>query len=139
MPQSQTDTDLPTTEVSPAHRFDEMRLLAYLQANIPEFGTRLEVQQFQGGTSNPTFLLIADTASGRQRYVLRKKPPGKLLASAHQVDREHRVMKALEGLVPVPHMRLLCQDDGVIGAAFYVMDYLDGRVFRFAQVRVAKP
>src|SRR5436190_3044390 len=115
----QPNAELATTAVSPNHRFDEARLLVYLQAHIPDFGKRLQVRQFQGGTSNPTFLLISDGSSGQERYVLRKKPPGALLASAHQVDREHRVMKALEGLVPVPHMRLLCQDDGVIGAAFY--------------------
>jgi len=128
------NADLPTTEVSPAQCFDEARLRSYLQAHVPDFGSRLEVRQFQGGTSNPTFLLITDGADGPQRYVLRKKPPGKLLASAHQVDREHRVMKALSGLVPVPRMRLLCEDADVIGAAFFVMDFLDGRVFRDARL-----
>ena len=86
-------------------------------------------RQFQGGASNPTFLLTS--AEGR-RYVLRKKPPGQLLASAHQVDREYRVMKALEGQVPVPRMRALCEDPEVIGTPFYVMDYLAGRIFRDA-------
>lgn len=114
-------------EVTPAHRFDEAGLHAYMRTRMPEVGHRLEVRQFQGGASNPTFLLTTD---GGHRFVLRKKPPGQLLASAHQVDREYRIMKALEGRVPVPHMRLLCEDPDVIGAAFYVMDYLEGRIFR---------
>ncbi len=121
-----------TTEVAPAHRFDEQRLYSYLKGRIADVGSRLEVRQFQGGTSNPTFLLSTDGAQGPRRYVLRKKPPGTLLASAHQVDREHRIMKALEGKVPVPHMQHLCEDPEVIGAAFYVMDFLDGRIFRDA-------
>jgi aminoglycoside phosphotransferase (APT) family kinase protein len=126
-------------DVAAAHRFDEQRLHAYLQANIPQFGNRLEIRQFQGGTSNPTFLLTADGPHGPERYVLRKKPPGTLLASAHQVDREYRIMKSLEGLIPVPHMRLLCQDPDVIGATFYVMDYLEGRIFRDAALPGLRP
>jgi len=90
-------------------------------------------QQIKGGASNPTFKLTTQGAEGPQRYVLRKKPPGQLLASAHQVDREHRVMKALESTgVPVPRMRHLCDDASIIGTAFYVMDFLDGRIFRDA-------
>jgi aminoglycoside phosphotransferase (APT) family kinase protein len=119
----------PVRDVVPAHRFDETALHRYLRAALPEVGDRLQVQQFQGGASNPTFLLT--NGEGR-RYVLRKKPPGQLLSSAHQVDREHRVMKALEGLVPVPRMRAMCDDPEVIGTAFYVMDYLEGRIFRDA-------
>src|SRR5579871_3182533 len=126
--------DTATTEVAPAHRFDEQRLYGYLKGHIADLGGRLEVRQFQGGTSNPTFLLTTEGAAGPRRYVLRKKPPGTLLASAHQVDREHRIMKALEGHVPVPHMQHLCEDPDVIGAAFYVMDYLDGRIFRDARL-----
>jgi aminoglycoside phosphotransferase (APT) family kinase protein len=118
-------------EVAPAHRFDEPRLASYLAREIGDFGSGLVVQQIRGGASNPTFFLTTD--GGARRYVLRKKPPGQLLASAHQVDREHRVMKALEGTgVPVPRMRHLCMDDSIIGTAFYVMDYLDGRIFRDA-------
>jgi aminoglycoside phosphotransferase (APT) family kinase protein len=131
---SQQSPDTATTEVAPAHRFDERRLYSYLKGRINDLGARLEVRQFQGGTSNPTFLLTTDGAEGPRRYVLRKKPPGALLASAHQVDREHRVMKALEGKIPVPHMRHLCEDPEVIGAAFYVMDFLDGRIFRDAKL-----
>ncbi|QUD89383.1 phosphotransferase family protein [Phenylobacterium montanum] len=123
----------PVREVAPAHRFDEGKLEAYLKPRIDGFGEGMVVRQFQGGASNPTFLLTTETAAGPRRYVLRKKPPGQLLASAHQVDREYRVMKALEGTgVPTPVMRLLCQDEAVIGTAFYVMDYLQGRVFRDA-------
>jgi aminoglycoside phosphotransferase (APT) family kinase protein len=128
-----SDNPLPVREVAPQHRFDVPRLESFLRDRIEGFGTSLLVQQFQGGASNPTFLL--STGGGRNRYVLRKKPPGQLLASAHQVDREFRVMKALEGSgVPVPRMRLLCEDESVIGTAFYVMDFLEGRIFRDARL-----
>jgi aminoglycoside phosphotransferase (APT) family kinase protein len=128
-------SELPVREVAPAHRFDEKRLETFLWDRIEAFGDALRVQQFQGGASNPTFLLTTETSGGPKRYVLRKKPPGQLLASAHQVDREHRVMKALEGTgVPVPHMRLLCEDPDIIGTAFYVMDFLEGRIFRDARL-----
>ncbi len=121
---------LPVSPVAEKHRFDEGRLAAYLKEAIPDFGAGLDVRQFQGGASNPTFLL---TAGDGRRYVLRKKPPGQLLASAHQVDREYRVMKALgETDVPVPRMRCLCEDADIIGTSFYVMDFLDGRIFRDA-------
>lgn len=112
--------------VLPAHRFDEAALARYLRAQLPGFDGQLEVRQFQGGQSNPTFHLR--TAGGE--YVLRKKPPGKLLPRAHDVEREHRVMSALAGTdVPVPGMRLLCDDESVIGTTFFVMDYVPGRVF----------
>ena len=120
-------------DVAPAHRFDAGRLEAWLRTAIEDFGDGLTVRQFQGGASNPTFLLTTRGPDGERRYVLRKKPPGQLLASAHQVDREYRVMKALGSTdVPVPKMRALCEDDGVIGTAFYVMDFLEGRIFRDA-------
>ena len=121
--------DPPVREVVPAHRFDETKLHAWLREALPEVGDRLEVRQFQGGASNPTFLL---TSGEGRRYVLRKKPPGQLLSSAHQVDREYRVMKALYGQIPVPRMRALCEDVEVIGVSFYVMDFLEGRIFRDA-------
>lgn len=113
-------------DVLPAHRFDEERLLAWLQAELPEVGERLDVRQFQGGQSNPTFLLGTDGG----QYVLRKKPPGKTLPSAHMVEREYRVMKALADHtgVPVPRVRVLCEDSAIIGTPFYVMDFLDGRI-----------
>src|SRR5688572_566507 len=126
----------PVRDVVPAHRFDEASLHRYLKVVLPEVGDRLQVQQFQGGASNPTFLL---TSGEGRRYVLRKKPPGQLLSSAHQVDREHRVMKALEGQIPVPRMRAMCDDPAVIGTAFYVMDYLEGRIFRDATLPGLQP
>lgn len=125
-------TSPPVREVTPAHYFDPAPLEAWLRRAVADFGEAMMVQQFQGGASNPTFLLTTQTAGGPRRYVLRKKPPGVLLASAHQVDREYKVMKALDGLVPVPKMRALCTDDAIIGTAFYVMDYLEGRIFRDA-------
>ncbi|MGZ5924917.1 MAG: phosphotransferase family protein [Rhizomicrobium sp.] len=120
-------------EVAPAQRFDEAKLKSYLEVQIEGFGRDLIVQQIKGGASNPTFKLTTQGTNGPLQYVLRKKPPGQLLASAHQVDREYRVMKALEGTgVPVPRMRHLCRDDSIIGTAFYVMDFLEGRIFRDA-------
>lgn len=116
--------------VGEKHRFDEAKLDRWLAANVEGYAGDLKVQQFVGGASNPTFML---TTGDGHRYVLRKKPPGTLLASAHQVDREYRVMKALgQTDVPVPVMRALCEDDAIIGTSFYVMDYLEGRVFRDA-------
>ena len=108
------------------HRFDEARLTEYLTAELPGFVGPLEVRQFQGGQSNPTFHL--HTPGGD--YVLRKKPPGTLLPSAHAVDREYAVQSALAGTaVPVATMRLLCRDESVIGTMFYLMDHMPGRVF----------
>jgi aminoglycoside phosphotransferase (APT) family kinase protein len=121
------------TEVSERHRFSTERLAPYLLESIDDFGEGLSVRQFQGGASNPTFLLTTQRAGRETYYVLRKKPPGQLLASAHQVDREFKVMKALgQTDVPVPVMRCLCEDPDIIGTSFYVMDYLEGRVFRDA-------
>ncbi len=118
-------------DVRAAHRLDEAALHAWLSANVAGYAGPLSVRQFTGGASNPTYLLTA----GDARYVLRKKPPGQLLASAHQVDREYRVMKALGGVgFPVPTMRALCEDDSVIGTSFYVMDFLEGRIFRDARL-----
>src|ERR1700712_2305425 len=114
-------------EVAPAHRFDEAKLKAHLEKHIDGFGRDMVVQQIKGGASNPTFKLTTEGPDGPLRYVLRKKPPGQLLASAHQVDREYRVMKALENTgVPVPRMRHLCIDESILGTAFYVMDFLEG-------------
>jgi aminoglycoside phosphotransferase (APT) family kinase protein len=108
------------------HRFDEAALARYLATNLPDFAGPITVRQFQGGQSNPTF--VVDTA--HDRYVLRKQPPGHLLPSAHAVDREFRVMRALAGsAVPVPEMLLLCTDPGVIGTIFFVMRHVAGRVF----------
>jgi aminoglycoside phosphotransferase (APT) family kinase protein len=136
----QAGAAIATVEVTPAHRIDEVRLADYLAAAIEGFGEDLLVRQFQGGASNPTFLLTTQTKDGPQRYVLRKKPPGALLASAHQVEREHRVMAALAATdVPVPVMRHLCVDGAVIGTAFYVMDFLEGRIFRDASLPGLEP
>jgi aminoglycoside phosphotransferase (APT) family kinase protein len=112
--------------VRDAHRFDEARLAAYLRQNLDGCRGEITVRQFEGGQSNPTFLI---EAAGRQ-WVLRKKPPGKLLPSAHMVEREYRVIRALAGTgVPVPAARLLCEDAELIGTPFYVMDFVAGRVF----------
>ena len=113
-----------TVEVLPQHRFDVASLSAHLARHLPWFAGEVEVGQFQGGQSNPTFLLTC----GERRLVLRKKPPGELLRGAHQVEREYRVMSALQdSAVPVPKMHLLCEDDEVIGTAFFLMDYVPGR------------
>ena len=120
-----------TTEVRPAHVFDAAALAIYMERHVPGYSGSLTVRQFSGGQSNPTFLLSA----GGRSYVMRKKPPGKLLASAHQVDREYRVITALAGSgVPVPRTYALCEDESVIGSVFYIMDYVRGRVFRDPQL-----
>jgi aminoglycoside phosphotransferase (APT) family kinase protein len=115
------------TPVRPAHVFDEARLADYMRANVEGFHGPLTVLQFEGGQSNPTFH-VSD-GNGRM-YVLRKKPPGKLLPSAHQVDREYRVIKALSDHtdVPVPKPYALCRDSSVIGTDFYIMQFLAGRI-----------
>jgi aminoglycoside phosphotransferase (APT) family kinase protein len=97
-----------------------------MQTRIPGFAGPIVVRQFAGGQSNPTFLL----ESANRRYVLRRKPPGKLLPSAHAVDREYRVIVALADTdVPVAKAYALCEDTSVIGTAFYLMDYVEGRLF----------
>jgi aminoglycoside phosphotransferase (APT) family kinase protein len=115
------------TPVRANHAFDEGRLADYMQDHVPDFRRPIRVLQFEGGQSNPTFHL-AD--GGGREYVMRKKPPGKLLPSAHQVDREYRVITALSEHtdVPVPRTYALCQDDAVIGTAFYIMEFMPGRV-----------
>jgi aminoglycoside phosphotransferase (APT) family kinase protein len=115
-----------TRPVAPQHAFDTARLSDWIARNVSPLEGPLEVAQFKGGQSNPTYLLSA----GAQRYVLRRKPPGKLLPSAHAVDREYRVITALAGTeVPVARTFALCEDDGVIGSAFYLMEFVQGRVF----------
>jgi aminoglycoside phosphotransferase (APT) family kinase protein len=115
------------TEIRPGHEFDTSRLASYLAAHIDGLSVGLTVRQFRGGQSNPTFLV----ESGTRRYVLRKKPPGQLLPSAHMVEREYRVMHALrDSGVPVIPTRLLCEDPSVIGTTFYLMDFAEGRIFR---------
>jgi aminoglycoside phosphotransferase (APT) family kinase protein len=115
-----------TSDVREALRFDEQRLGEYMTSHVEGFHGPLRVRQFRGGQSNPTYLLEA----GSGRYVLRRKPPGKLLKSAHAVDREFRVISALYGAdFPVPRPCALCEDDVVIGTAFYIMEYVEGRIF----------
>ena len=109
-----------TKPVEERHRIDVAALEKFLGFKISQ------VEQFKGGQSNPTYRITA--ADGR-RFALRRKPPGKLLPSAHAVDREYRVTKALyEVNFPVARPHVLCEDDSVIGTAFYVMDYVEGRV-----------
>jgi aminoglycoside phosphotransferase (APT) family kinase protein len=108
------------------HAVDTARLEAWMAAHIAGFSGPIDVRQFAGGQSNPTYLV----QSRHRRYVLRRKPPGKLLPSAHAVEREFRVIAALAGSqVPVARAHALCEDPGVIGSAFYVMDYVEGRIF----------
>jgi aminoglycoside phosphotransferase (APT) family kinase protein len=124
--QSRQEQNTGVQDVREAHRFDEQRLEAYLSAEIDGFSGPIAVTEFKGGQSNPTYRL--DAASGS--YVLRRKPPGKLLKSAHAVDREFRVISALYASgFPVPQPYVLCEDDAVIGTAFYVMECVEGRIF----------
>ena len=116
-----------TSAVQERHRFDAALLEAFLAARIAGFAGPLDVAQFKGGQSNPTFLLTTP----RAKYVMRSKPApaAKLLPSAHAVDREHRVITALGKVgVPVPRTFCLCEDESVVGRAFYVMDHVAGRV-----------
>ncbi len=115
-----------TRPVAPQHAFDEGRLAAFMQEKVAGFEGPLQVEQFKGGQSNPTFRLTDGTG---KRYVMRRKPPGVLLPSAHAVDREYRVITALAATpVPVAKTYALCEDPAVIGTAFYVMDCVEGRV-----------
>ena len=115
-----------TTEVQEHQRFDEARLREWFVSHVDsDAGGDFRVSQFKGGQSNPTFLV----EGGRRRYVVRRKPSGALLPSAHAVDREFRVMQALAATeVPVPRVHALCEDEAVIGTMFYVMEYMDGRI-----------
>ena len=118
-------------DVLPAHRFDEKKLWRYLKAHLEDFGAQPLIQQFQGGQSNPTYLITTPI----RNYVLRKQPPGKLLASAHAIDREYRIQLALKATpVPVVPMQIFCDDASVIGTPFYLMDYIPGRIFATADL-----
>jgi len=111
--------------VEERHRLDAAPLEAWLRAHVEGYAGTLEIAQFKGGQSNPTYRLSA----GGRRYALRRKPPGKLLPSAHAVDREFKVIRALHGVgFPVARPYALCEDEGVIGTMFYVMDCVEGRV-----------
>jgi len=119
------DQFIGTKPVEERHQFDVRALEEYLRGAIDGFRGPLEVEQFKGGQSNPTYRLSA----GGKHYALRRKPPGKLLPSAHAVDREYRVVRALHSTgFPVAAPYCLCEDESVIGTVFYVMDCVEGRV-----------
>jgi aminoglycoside phosphotransferase (APT) family kinase protein len=125
-----------TKEVAHSLRIDAARLSDYLARQIGGFAGPLTIKQFKGGQSNPTYLLQTPT----RRYVLRRKPPGKLLPSAHAVDREFRVIRALHAQdFPVAQPLLYCDDGAVAGTAFYVMSFADGRVFWEPQMPGSSP
>jgi aminoglycoside phosphotransferase (APT) family kinase protein len=114
-----------TKEVAETHRFDEASLARWLEANVEGYAGPLEVRQFKGGQSNPTYQLVTPT----KKYVMRRKPPGKLLPSAHAVDREFKVISALHPTgFPVAKPYGLCTDESVVGTMFYVMDMVEGRI-----------
>ena len=125
-----------TKEVAESHRFDEAKLAAWMQANVEGYVGPLEVRQFKGGQSNPTYQLVTPG----KKYVLRRKPPGKLLPSAHAVDREYKVITALYPTgFPVARSYGLCTDDSVIGTMFYVMDMVEGRILWDQQLPQYEP
>ncbi len=114
-----------TKDVTDQHKFDENALVAWMNENVEGFQGPLEIRQFKGGQSNPTYQLVTPT----KKYVMRRKPPGKLLPSAHAVDREFRAISALYPLgFPVAKPYGLCVDDSVIGTMFYVMEMVEGRI-----------
>ncbi len=125
-----------TKEAAAALRINAVRLEDYLMHNMAGFAGPLTIKQFKGGQSNPTYLLETPA----RRYVLRRKPPGKLLPSAHAVDREYRVIRALHAQkFPVAEPIVYCDDESVAGTAFYVMDFVDGRVFWEPQMPGSNP
>ena len=112
--------------MSQVSSLDEAKLLAYLEANVDGFVGPISVSKFAGGQSNPTFKIEASSGS----YVLRRKPPGELLKSAHAVDREYRVIKALaDSDVPVAKVYHLCEDREIIGSMFYLMEFCEGNIY----------
>ncbi|MEY2885063.1 MAG: hypothetical protein RL490_2787, partial [Pseudomonadota bacterium] len=114
-----------TGAVREGQEIDAARLTAWMADNVAGFAGPLTIQQFKGGQSNPTYKLLTP----HQNYVLRRKPPGVLLPSAHAVDREYKVITALHGAgFPAPRTFGLCTDNDVIGTWFYIMDCVDGRV-----------
>ena len=125
---NQTGTQPELTAVRSGHRIDEPALWSYLAARLPGFTAPATLLQYAGGQSNPTFLI---RGAGGREFVLRKKPPGALLPSAHLIEREYRVLGALRGQpVPVPRVLLFCEDASVIGTVFYVMEHVAGRIIR---------
>ncbi|NWG71074.1 MAG: phosphotransferase family protein [Parvularculaceae bacterium] len=121
---------------APAHlAIDVGALDAFMREAVADYQGPVSVQKFKGGQSNPTYLLTTP----RKKYVLRRKPPGQLLPSAHAVDREYRVMTALHGLgFPAPKTHVLCEDASVIGTAFFIMDFIEGRIFWDASLADAR-
>jgi len=114
-----------TKTVQDSHKFDEAALTKWMEANVEGYAGPLEVREFKGGQSNPTYQLVTPN----KKYVMRRKPPGKLLPSAHAVDREFRVIDALYPLgYPVARPYGLCMDESVVGTIFYVMDMVEGRI-----------
>jgi aminoglycoside phosphotransferase (APT) family kinase protein len=125
-----------TIDVLDSHQFDVSALERYLGARMVDVRPPFLVRQFRGGQSNPTYYVEASA----QRLVLRRKPPGQLLPSAHAIEREYRVMRALEGSgVPVPKTCLLCEDPDVIGTPFFVMEYVDSHPMTDAALPIACP
>jgi aminoglycoside phosphotransferase (APT) family kinase protein len=119
------DLNSGTKPVEERHRIDEAKLETWLKANVEGYAGPLEVRQFKGGQSNPTYQLVTPD----KKYVLRRKPPGKLLPSAHAVDREFKVISGLNKVnFPVAKAYALCEDDSVLGTMFYVMDNVEGRI-----------
>ena len=115
-----------TTPVREGYRFDEAALAKWMEANVEGFSGPLDVEQFKGGQSNPTYKLITPDRA----YVLRRKPPGPVLKGAHAVEREAKVLSALGSVgFPVAHVHGLCTDESVIGSWFYVMEMVEGRIF----------
>ncbi|SDL99675.1 Predicted kinase, aminoglycoside phosphotransferase (APT) family [Oryzisolibacter propanilivorax] len=124
---SQYDDFIGTRPVAPRHAFDVQALAAWMDRHVDGFAGPLQVEMFKGGQSNPTYKLVTPARS----YVLRSKPGpvAKLLPSAHAIEREYAVMRALADTdVPVPRMLALCEDESVIGRAFFVMEFMAGRV-----------
>jgi aminoglycoside phosphotransferase (APT) family kinase protein len=107
---------------------DIASLSKFIDQNVPDIKTPIDVKQFGYGQSNPTYQLTDRTGN---KFVMRKKPPGKLLSkTAHQVEREYRIIHSLENTdVPVPKAYCLCEDSSVVGTPFYIMEFLDGRIF----------
>src|ERR1700741_3378303 len=125
-----------TREVAERLRFDVARLENYLSANVPGFAGPILVSQFKGGQSNPTYLVETPL----RRYVLRRKPPGKLLPSAHAVDREHRIISALYAQdFPVAEPILDCAEETIVATPFFLMSYGEGRVFWEPQMPASSP
>ena len=125
-----------TIPVREAHAFDVAPLAKYLAPWIPDAERGISVRQFQGGQSNPTYLLTIGAAD----YVLRRKPPGALLPSAHAVDREFRIISALHGgAVPVPRPICYCADAAVVGTPFFVMEFVGGRIFWHPELETLSP